>query len=207
MLLWVALFPTDARAATSSQKEDERMEREKVMRAADQLEIIMPEIEKARLSLQHMEAQLSQLQSENETIKKTVADLQKSREKEREAILDEVSKIIAESSEKQRDAMEKAIQRKSAESEKKSDKNDAATKTTKSAPAKTDAKQDAAPAEQKQKGYEHVVEKGQTLSMIAKAYQDQGVKVTVPEIMKANKLKSETKLSVGQKLFIPKKEK
>lgn len=50
-----------------------------------------------------------------------------------------------------------------------------------------------------EQGYEHVVEKGQYLSTIAKAYG-----VTVDEIKRANNLKSDV-LQVGQKLFIPKK--
>jgi LysM repeat protein len=50
-----------------------------------------------------------------------------------------------------------------------------------------------------EQGYEHVVEKGQYLSTIAKAYG-----VTVDEIKKANNLKNDT-LRVGQKLFIPKR--
>jgi LysM repeat protein len=46
-------------------------------------------------------------------------------------------------------------------------------------------------------GYEHVVQQGETLSQIAKAY-----KVSASAIMKANNLKSST-IRVGQKLFIP----
>ena len=46
-------------------------------------------------------------------------------------------------------------------------------------------------------GYEHVVQPGETLSQIAKAY-----KVSTGAIMKANNMKSST-LRAGQKLFIP----
>ncbi|MBI5394430.1 MAG: LysM peptidoglycan-binding domain-containing protein [Verrucomicrobia bacterium] len=49
-----------------------------------------------------------------------------------------------------------------------------------------------------EQGYEHVVEKGQYLGTIAKAYG-----VTVDQIKKANNLKNDI-LHVGQKLFIPK---
>lgn len=47
--------------------------------------------------------------------------------------------------------------------------------------------------------YVHTVDKGHTLSAVAKAY-----KVTPEEIRKANNLKDDT-IRVGQKLFIPKK--
>jgi len=47
-------------------------------------------------------------------------------------------------------------------------------------------------------GYEHVVQTGETLSAIAKAYGARS-----DEIMEANGLESPDKLRVGQKLFIP----
>jgi len=47
-------------------------------------------------------------------------------------------------------------------------------------------------------GYEHKVEKGQTLSIIAKGYG-----TTVEAIMKANKLANPSAIRVGQVLFIP----
>jgi len=54
------------------------------------------------------------------------------------------------------------------------------------------------------KGYYHTVMPHETLSMIAEAYRDHGVKVTVAEIRKANGLTSKSTLKTGQKLFIPK---
>lgn len=47
-------------------------------------------------------------------------------------------------------------------------------------------------------GWEHVVERGQTLSAIAKAY---GVSTRV--IIQSNKIKNPNNLRIGQKLFIP----
>jgi LysM repeat protein len=55
------------------------------------------------------------------------------------------------------------------------------------------------PASDGEKGYEHVVSKGETLTAIAKAYS-----VSTKAIMEANKL-SKSDLKIGQKLFIPKK--
>lgn len=54
-----------------------------------------------------------------------------------------------------------------------------------------------------QKGYEHTVEKGETLAAIAKAYRDQGVHVTTTQILKANPGLDAGKLYVGKKIFIP----
>ncbi|MBI5687592.1 MAG: LysM peptidoglycan-binding domain-containing protein [Verrucomicrobia bacterium] len=49
-----------------------------------------------------------------------------------------------------------------------------------------------------EQGYEHTIEKGQSLSAIAKAYN-----TTVDALKKANNLKGDT-VYIGQKLFIPK---
>lgn len=55
----------------------------------------------------------------------------------------------------------------------------------------------------KQKGYDYEVHAGDTLSAISKAYRDQGVKVSVAQILSANPGLSATSLKVGQKIFIP----
>lgn len=56
----------------------------------------------------------------------------------------------------------------------------------------------AAPAGGSAYGYEHIVQPGETLSTIAKAYN-----VTTRVIIEANKIQNPDRLSVGQKLFIP----
>jgi LysM repeat protein len=66
-----------------------------------------------------------------------------------------------------------------------------------------EAVNDAATSATPQKGYEHKVEAGETISAIAKAYHDQGVNVTADDILKANPKVNPTKLYVGQKIFIP----
>lgn len=54
-----------------------------------------------------------------------------------------------------------------------------------------------------QKGYEYTVKSGDTLAAIAKAYSEQGVKVTTSQILKANPGLSANKLLTGKKIFIP----
>ncbi len=54
-----------------------------------------------------------------------------------------------------------------------------------------------------QKGYEYVVKAGDTIGLIAKAYREQGVKVTTTQILKANPGLDANKLYVGKKVFIP----
>ncbi len=67
------------------------------------------------------------------------------------------------------------------------------------APAPDDTAAPAVP----QKGYEYTVKAGDTIGLIAKAYRDQGVKVTSTQILKANPGLDATKLYVGKKVFIP----
>jgi LysM repeat protein len=54
-----------------------------------------------------------------------------------------------------------------------------------------------------QKGYEYTVGAGDTLSAIAKAYREKGVKVTTTQILKANPGLDASKLYVGKKILIP----
>jgi LysM repeat protein len=55
----------------------------------------------------------------------------------------------------------------------------------------------------KESGYEYKVAEHDTLSSIAKAYRDQGIKVSTDQILKANPGLDAKNLKVGQKIFIP----
>lgn len=57
-----------------------------------------------------------------------------------------------------------------------------------------------APAE---KGFEYTVQSGDTLSAIVQAYRDQGVKVTIEDVQKANPNLKPSSMRIGQKIFIP----
>lgn len=54
-----------------------------------------------------------------------------------------------------------------------------------------------------EKGYEYEVKAGDTLSAIVAEYREQGIKVTVDQILKANPGLKATTMKVGQKIFIP----
>lgn len=53
------------------------------------------------------------------------------------------------------------------------------------------------------KGYEYVVQSGDTLSTIIAAYREKGVKVTLDQVLKANPGLKPESLKVSQKVFIP----
>jgi LysM repeat protein len=54
-----------------------------------------------------------------------------------------------------------------------------------------------------QNGYDYTIHGGDTLSAIAKAYREQGIKVTTDQILKANPGLDAKNMKVGQKIFIP----
>jgi len=54
-----------------------------------------------------------------------------------------------------------------------------------------------------EKGFEHTVQSGQTLSAIIQAYHDHNVNVTLEQIKKANPGLNPDKIYVGQKIWIP----
>ncbi len=54
-----------------------------------------------------------------------------------------------------------------------------------------------------QNGYNYVIKKGDSYSVIAQTYREQGIKVSADQIEKANPGVDPTKLRVGQKIFIP----
>jgi LysM repeat protein len=53
------------------------------------------------------------------------------------------------------------------------------------------------------KGYEYVVQKNDTLSIIVQSYRQKNIKVTTDQILKANPGLKPEKLKVGQTIFIP----
>ena len=54
-----------------------------------------------------------------------------------------------------------------------------------------------------EKGFEHTIASGDTLSTIAQAYREKNIKVSVDDIRKANPGLKDDKLMVGQKIWIP----
>lgn len=64
-------------------------------------------------------------------------------------------------------------------------------------------KQTQAPPDKADKGFEHTVKSGDTLSGIVQAYKEQNIKVSKEQIMAANPSLVPEKMRVGQKIWIP----
>lgn len=168
----------DARPAPSpSAIEDARIERERVLRAADQLNFLSSQIEGLQGEIAKLRSEMDALRSENGDLRHSVQEIAAAQAADRQKLLDEVSQIVAKSA--------------------------PAKPAAKGPPATSSA--DDAQARQ-EKGYRHIVEKGQTVTAIARAYNAQGVKVTAEDIIRANGLGPDAVVRAGQDLFIPKKD-
>lgn len=65
------------------------------------------------------------------------------------------------------------------------------------------AVEETAPASASDKGYEYVIKRGDKLSLIAQAFREKDIKVSVKDILDANPGLNPDRLRVGQKIFIP----
>jgi LysM repeat protein len=201
--------------------QDTEAAREKLAKAADELDMIQANAEASKATIDGMKADIAHLQADNADLKQQIAALQAAlekseadRAKERAAIVDEVATLVASKSADGAHAWARhheSDETSSTESVSPSTevhtalRNEVADAGTASGPgADATAKPPPAPKPKEQKGYYHVVENGETLSMIVEAYRDEGVKVTSSQIRKANGLTSKSVLKAGQKLFIPK---
>jgi regulator of replication initiation timing len=218
-----------------SKAQDAEAERQKLLKAADQLDMIETGYEATRASLETMKTQVAKLTEnqtklaqENEDLKTQIATLQaalakseEDRAAEQKVLLAQVADLIANSLKKTTTHKPKAkVADDTPPTKPKTADDDAPTPVpeVQPTPAPTEVSntgpvhlpsdieptpEPTSPPEVVQHGYNHIVAEGETLAMIAKAYREQGVKVYVSDICKANNITSQTQLKVGQKLFIP----
>jgi regulator of replication initiation timing len=226
--------------------QDAEAAREKLLKASDQIELAETNAEATRQAVDGMKAKLTKIEDANTALKLQVSTLQDTvtkqqdeidkmqadRAKERQALIDEVSSLVAgktathhhiADTDDTPPAPKKHVADDSAADPTTTPDAVAAltpppdpsasgpVKMPSSASAEnsTTATTDDAPATppatpHPHKGYYHVVAPHETLSLICQAYRDHGVNVTVAQIRHANGLTSKSTLKAGQKLFIPK---
>ena len=198
LLLVMPLLAQDDPAA----REDEKAAREKLLRAADQIDVLQSSNDantaqiatlkssndQLRTDLDAAKADIAALKAENADLHAALEKLDAARLDEEKTLLDKVSKIVADAG------------KHPAADEPPSAPDTPAPSTDKPA---ADAKPPAT-ASSDDKGFVYVVVKGDTLHAIAAAYQANGVKVTVADIRKANNMTAKDMIRTGQKLFIPK---
>jgi LysM repeat protein len=193
--------------------QDAEAAREKLLKAADQIDMIQSNAETTKVDVDAMKNDIAQLQAANTDLKQQLVELRAAldkaeaeRAKERQVLVDEVAQLVA----SRGGSVPKRHQEIADETGPDIHAPDGDAAAGESAPV-TEIHQDAdtslAPPPdppKPQKGYYHVVESGETLTMICAAYREQGVKVSVGQVRRANGLTANSVLKVGQKLFIPK---
>jgi LysM repeat protein len=222
-------LPLLAQIPDPGASQDEEAAREKLLKAADQLDLMENNAEANRTAIEGMKAEVAKVDSDNAALRQQLASLQDAfqksedaRARERQVLLDEVSKLVASRSSEPSHPMKKKVIAEDeaslapppeaptagpthpAESAGASDSTPAA--TTADAPADAPVDSPPPPKPKPRKGYSYTVEDGQTLTMICAAYRAEGVPVTVSAVRKANGLTEKSVLKPGQKLFIPKPE-
>jgi len=212
------------RAQDPGAQQDAEAAREKLLKASDQLDNIQANSETTRVAVEGMKTDIAslqqtvtRLQSDNSALKQQLADLQSAfdqykadQTKERQTLIDNVAAMIAnaKSTRKKKDVAETSNA--PADPQPSSEVHSTMEPTAPGlAPPPDNSAGDsggdtAPPPPRKEKGFYHVVASDETVSMIAAAFRDQGVKVTASQIRKANGLTPDSVLKAGEKLFIPK---
>jgi LysM repeat protein len=223
---WLSPSPVFAQDSDPAAQQDQEAARQKILKAADQIDMIETNSETTKSSVELMKSDLAKLQADNLALKQQLANLQAafdkaeaSRAKERQALLDEVAELVkaGKSPGTKKKTTPAAAASEPTDSTPSTPPSDAGAQATiatapslapppdpGSTPTATTSDNNPPPPKPPQKGYYHVVESGETLTMICAAYRQNGVKVTVSQVRKANGLTETSVLKVGQKLFIPK---
>jgi len=210
-------------------QQDAEAAREKLLKAADQLDNIQANSEATKTSVDGMKADVvklqgdvTKLQGDNAALRQQVTELQAALDqfkaeqvKTRQTLIDNVAGMIAsgkesgatKTSKKKKDA---SASETTTETSSPAKPPEAQTPATSLAPPPDSASPSTSATEtspspvKPPKGYYHIVASGETLTMICTAYKENGVNVTVSAIRKANGLTEKSVLKTGQKLFIPK---
>jgi regulator of replication initiation timing len=229
--LGILLTPT-LRAQSPGAQQDAEAAREKLLKAADELDNIQANSEATKTSVDGMktdvatlQATVTKLQTDNAALRQQVADLQAAfdqykaeQTKARQALIDNVADMIAAG--KEPGGMKPAKKKKETPPVETNAESPGPVKTPVAPTAVTSlapppdtmpagaipppADATAPPPPKPQKGYYHVVASGETLTLICAAYRENGVNVSASAIRKANGLTEKSVLKPGQKLFIPK---
>jgi regulator of replication initiation timing len=236
LLLSVALYLSvmpSLPAQNPGAQQDAEDAREKLLKAADQLDNIQANSEATKASVDGMktdvatlQADVTKLQTDNAALRQQVSDLQAALDdykaeqiKARQTLIDNVAAMIA--SGKESGASKSGKKKKEVPSTETALQPSGPVKTpetqstaTSLAPPPEAPAPDTSPSTEDdtpppappkpQKGYYHVVASGETLTLICEAYRENGVKVSVSAVRKANGLTEKSVLKAGQKLFIPK---
>nr|HEX4141049.1 LysM peptidoglycan-binding domain-containing protein [Candidatus Methylacidiphilales bacterium] len=218
--------PTVLPAQDPGAAQDAEAQREKLLKASDELANIQANSENTRAAVDGMKTDVTTLQqnvtalqNENAALKQQIADLQAAfeqykadQERGRLQLINNVAGMIAngEKSTRKKKTVDEETSAPASTTQAGTEVHSSLASPAPSLapppdnPSASASNDTPPPAPKKEKGYYHTVARGETVSIIAAAYRDAGVKVTSSQIRKANGLTPESVLTPGQKLFIPK---
>ena len=90
------LTPVALNAQSPGSIADAELERQKILKAADQMEVLTHKVETMQLDINRLKESIAKLKVENTSLKNEISLVKQNAEQEREALLSEIGKIISE---------------------------------------------------------------------------------------------------------------
>lgn len=110
LFIWLALLSSlSAQTGNPAVAEDAEMERRKILKAADQVDRVDQQVDQIQSRVTALEQLLADLRQQSQSLKESLANAAAKSSQERTALLEEVSKMLAERKEREKaKATEKA---------------------------------------------------------------------------------------------------
>jgi len=172
-----------SQARLAAQREDSRLHEEQLLRANEQITLLLERLEKAESQIADLDAKIKALQKTQQSTDMRLSQLDSRLKREKEDLLDEVANIVAESS--QRTSPTLPTLRQSPPGGARFNSQNKQQNTT-------------------DNFTEYVVKSGDTLTSIARSLSAKGISTSAAKIAEANNISEATRIRVGQKLIIPK---
>ena len=101
--IWLALLSSlSAQTGNPAVAEDAEMERRKILKAADQVDRVDQQVDQIQSRVTALEQLLADLRQQSQSLKESLANAAAKSSQERTALLEEVSKMLAERKEREK---------------------------------------------------------------------------------------------------------
>ena len=102
--LFIVATPLLAQPSNPAAAEDAEMERRKILKAADQVDRVDAQVDKIQSRVSALEKILEEVRLQSQSLKETLSNTSAKAAQDRTALLDEVSKLLAERKEREKPA-------------------------------------------------------------------------------------------------------
>jgi len=184
LALLVSTLTTTTQAQSAARREDAKLREEQMLRTNEQLSLLLERLEKAEAQITELQSRINTLQQAQQSTETRLTQLDSRVTREKDALLDEVANILAESTQQNTNPPPTLRQPTPGGAR----------------PSSQNPRQTAG-----ENTTYYFVKRGDTLTSIARNLNAQGIAISASEIAAANNITDVTKIRVGQKLIIPKK--